>query len=39
MLLFSDAGAYGYVMASHYNLRGLPAEDVMEGVPGDVAAD
>ena len=39
VLLFSDAGAYGYVMASHYNLRGLPAEDVMEGVPGDVAAD
>ena len=39
VLLFSDAGAYGYVMASHYNLRGLPAEDVIEGVPGDVAAD
>ena len=38
VLLFSDAGAYGYVMASHYNLRGLPAEDVIEGVPGDVAA-
>jgi hypothetical protein len=26
------------VMASHYNLRGLPGEDVMEGVTGDVAA-
>jgi diaminopimelate decarboxylase/aspartate kinase len=36
VLLFSDAGAYGYVMASHYNLRGLPAEDVIDGV-GDVA--
>lgn len=30
VLLFSDAGAYGFVMASHYNLRGLPAEDVIE---------
>jgi len=38
VLLFSDAGAYGFVMASHYNLRGLPGEDVMEGVTGDVAA-
>lgn len=37
VLLFSDAGAYGFVMASHYNLRGLPAEDVIEvgdAVPG-----
>ncbi len=39
VLLFSDAGAYGYVMASHYNLRGLPAEDVIEGVSGDGTAD
>ncbi|TQM17667.1 aspartate kinase [Pseudoxanthomonas sp. 3HH-4] len=38
VLLFSDAGAYGFVMASHYNLRGLPAEDVIDGVAGDVAA-
>ena len=39
VILVADAGAYGYAMASHYNLRGLPAEDVMEGGPGDVAAD
>jgi hypothetical protein len=25
-------------MASHYNLRGLPAEDVIEGMAGDDAA-
>ena len=35
VLLFSDAGAYGFVMASHYNLRGLPGEDVIDRVSGD----
>ena len=29
LLLIADAGAYGYSMASHYNLRGLPHEDVL----------
>ncbi len=38
VLLFADAGAYGYSMASHYNLRGLPAEDVIEGTAADGAA-
>jgi len=38
VLLFSDAGAYGFVMASHYNLRGLPAEEVIEsGADNDAA--
>ena len=30
VMLLADAGAYGYSMASNYNLRGLPAEDVLE---------
>ncbi|PJK12665.1 diaminopimelate decarboxylase [Lysobacteraceae bacterium NML120232] len=30
VVLIADAGAYGYVMASHYNLRALPGEDVLE---------
>lgn len=30
IILLADAGAYGYVMASHYNLRTLPAEDILE---------
>ena len=30
VILIADAGAYGYAMASHYNLRGLPAEDVID---------
>ncbi len=30
VLLIADAGAYGAVMASHYNLRGLPAESVLD---------
>ncbi|TWT18571.1 bifunctional aspartate kinase/diaminopimelate decarboxylase [Luteimonas marina] len=30
VMLVADAGAYGYVMANHYNLRGLPREDVLE---------
>jgi bifunctional diaminopimelate decarboxylase / aspartate kinase len=29
-LLVSHAGAYGAVMASRYNLRGLPAEEVLD---------
>ena len=28
--LVADAGAYGFVMANTYNLRGLPREDVLE---------
>jgi diaminopimelate decarboxylase/aspartate kinase len=31
LLLFADAGAYGYSMANTYNLRELPSEDVLEG--------
>jgi diaminopimelate decarboxylase/aspartate kinase len=30
VMLIADAGAYGYVMASHYNLRGLPKEEVLD---------
>jgi bifunctional diaminopimelate decarboxylase / aspartate kinase len=30
VLVFADAGAYGYSMANTYNLRGLPAEDVID---------
>ncbi|WP_298579140.1 bifunctional aspartate kinase/diaminopimelate decarboxylase [uncultured Luteimonas sp.] len=30
VMLVSDAGAYGYTMASTYNLRALPAEDIIE---------
>jgi bifunctional diaminopimelate decarboxylase / aspartate kinase len=30
VLLLADAGAYGHVMANTYNLRPLPAEDVLE---------
>ncbi len=30
VMLVSDAGAYGYTMASTYNLRALPAEDILE---------
>ena len=29
-VLIADAGAYGFVMANTYNLRGLPREDVIE---------
>jgi diaminopimelate decarboxylase/aspartate kinase len=32
VLLFADAGAYGYSMANTYNLRALPAEDVIDDV-------
>ena len=28
--LIATAGAYGFVMANRYNLRGLPAEDVLD---------
>ena len=30
VILVADAGAYGHAMASHYNLRGLPAEDIID---------
>ena len=30
VVLVSDAGAYGFVMANTYNLRALPQEDVLE---------
>lgn len=30
VMLIADAGAYGYSMASTYNLRALPVEDVLE---------
>jgi diaminopimelate decarboxylase/aspartate kinase len=30
VLLVADAGAYGMAMASTYNLRALPAEDLLE---------
>ena len=29
MVAIADAGAYGFVIANHYNLRGLPREDVL----------
>lgn len=31
VMLIADAGAYGRAMSSTYNLRGLPAEDVIDG--------
>ena len=31
VVLLADAGAYGYSMASTYNLRALPAEDAIDG--------
>ncbi|WP_372015413.1 bifunctional aspartate kinase/diaminopimelate decarboxylase [Pseudoxanthomonas sp. 10H] len=34
VMLVADAGAYGHAMASTYNLRGLPAEDVIDGPAG-----
>jgi len=33
VMLVADAGAYGRSMASEYNLRGLPAEDLLEDAP------
>ncbi len=30
VMLVADAGAYGFVMASHYNLRALPQEDILD---------
>ena len=30
VMLVADAGAYGFSMASAYNLRALPAEDIVE---------
>jgi diaminopimelate decarboxylase/aspartate kinase len=38
VLVFADAGAYGYSMASTYNLRDLPAEEILEEGLDDVAA-
>jgi diaminopimelate decarboxylase len=31
LVAFLSAGAYGYVMASRYNTRGLPAEVLVNG--------
>ncbi len=31
VMLVADAGAYGFAMASTYNLRPLPAEDILAG--------
>ena len=31
VVLIADTGAYGMAMASRYNLRALPAEDVIDG--------
>ena len=31
IVLIADAGAYGYSMASRYNLRELPPEDLLDG--------
>jgi diaminopimelate decarboxylase/aspartate kinase len=36
VLLVADAGAYGMAMANTYNLRALPAEDVIEEGASDV---
>ncbi|MFL6592987.1 MAG: bifunctional aspartate kinase/diaminopimelate decarboxylase [Luteimonas sp.] len=36
VLLISDAGAYGMAMANTYNLRALPAEDVLDQGDRDV---
>ena len=30
IMLIADAGAYGYTMASRYNLRELPAEEILD---------
>lgn len=30
VMLIADAGAYGYSMASTYNLRALPAQDILD---------
>jgi diaminopimelate decarboxylase/aspartate kinase len=34
VMLVADAGAYGRAMSSTYNLRALPAEDVIDGSAG-----
>ena len=33
VLLVADAGAYGMVMATTYNLRSLPAESILDDLP------
>lgn len=38
VLVFADAGAYGFSMANTYNLRDLPAEEVLDGAAGDETA-
>lgn len=38
VLVFADAGAYGYSMANTYNLRDLPAEEVLDEAVGDETA-
>ncbi|MCL6713947.1 bifunctional aspartate kinase/diaminopimelate decarboxylase [Pseudomonas sp. R2.Fl] len=38
VLVFADAGAYGYSMANTYNLRDLPAEEVLDEAAGDETA-
>ena len=35
VLVFADAGAYGFSMANTYNLRDLPAEEVLDEAVGD----
>ncbi|WP_411834247.1 bifunctional aspartate kinase/diaminopimelate decarboxylase [Pseudoxanthomonas mexicana] len=34
VMVLADAGAYGFSMASTYNLRALPAEDAIDGAEG-----
>lgn len=34
VMLIADAGAYGHSMASGYNLRALPVEDVLDDADG-----
>ncbi len=38
VLVFADAGAYGFSMANTYNLRDLPAEEVLDEAVGDETA-
>ncbi|MGS1078306.1 bifunctional aspartate kinase/diaminopimelate decarboxylase [Pseudoxanthomonas beigongshangi] len=38
VLVFADAGAYGFSMANTYNLRDLPAEEVLDEAAGDETA-
>ncbi len=38
VLVFADAGAYGFSMANTYNLRDLPAEEILDEAVGDETA-